>query len=87
MQTLAPPPLLSAPPQNATLRDNILMGAPLEPRRYADVLEACALRPDLEMLPAGKYCVVLQPGVWGSGWCGVGLRPAPRPGHAAREWV
>jgi hypothetical protein len=39
--------------QNATLRDNILMGAPLEDQRYQAVLEACALRPDLDMLPAG----------------------------------
>lgn len=40
--------------QNATLRDNILLGALFDPRRYQDVVEACALRPDLEMLPAGK---------------------------------
>ena len=40
--------------QNATVKDNILMGAPLDQGRYDDVLEACALRPDLEMLPAGK---------------------------------
>lgn len=39
--------------QNATLRDNILMGAPLEDQRYQAVLEACALQPDLDMLPAG----------------------------------
>ena len=40
--------------QNATVRDNILMGAPLEESRYRHVLEACALRPDLEMLAAGE---------------------------------
>ena len=40
--------------QNATVRDNILMGAPLDEARYGDVLDACALRPDLDMLPAGK---------------------------------
>lgn len=44
--------------QNATLRDNILMGAPLEQGRYDAVLDACALRPDLEMLPAGA-CTAL----------------------------
>ena len=40
--------------QNATVKDNILMGAPLDQRKYEDVLEACALLPDLGMLPAGK---------------------------------
>ena len=40
--------------QNATVKDNILMGAPLDQGKYEDVLEACALLPDLEMLPAGK---------------------------------
>ena len=41
--------------QNATVRDNILMGSPLDDARYGDVLDACALRPDLDMLPAGKW--------------------------------
>lgn len=40
--------------QNATLRDNILLGAPFDAQRYQDVVEACALQPDLEMLPAGR---------------------------------
>ena len=39
--------------QNATLRDNILMGSPLEQAQYDRVLDACALRPDLDVLPAG----------------------------------
>ena len=39
--------------QNASLRDNVLMGAALEPGRYAAVLSACALDPDIAMLPAG----------------------------------
>lgn len=39
--------------QNATLRDNILMGSPLDQARYDRVLDACALRPDLDVLPAG----------------------------------
>lgn len=41
--------------QNATLRDNILLGAPMEAERYQRVLEACALPPDLETLPAGGW--------------------------------
>ena len=59
MWTLLAPALLPAHPcvqpcaQNATVKENILLGAPLEEARYDEVLEACALLPDLEMLPAG----------------------------------
>lgn len=37
--------------QNATLRDNIMFGSPLEEKRYQEVIQACALAPDLELLP------------------------------------
>ena len=40
--------------QNATLKENITFGKPLKDScRYREVLEACALLPDLEILPAG----------------------------------
>ena len=39
--------------QNCSLQDNILMGLPLNTDRYDQVLQACALLPDLELLPAG----------------------------------
>lgn len=52
--TTAQYPLQILSLQNATLRDNILLGAPFDAQRYHDVVEACALRPDLEMLPAGE---------------------------------
>ena len=39
--------------QNATLRNNILFGAEMDQERYNCVIEACALSPDLAMLPAG----------------------------------
>lgn len=39
--------------QNATLRDNILFGQPYNEQKYCCVLEACALTPDLEVLPGG----------------------------------
>jgi ABC-type multidrug transport system fused ATPase/permease subunit len=39
--------------QNATLKDNILFGKPYHEERYNMVLDACALRPDLLILPAG----------------------------------
>lgn len=38
--------------QNATLRENITWGQPYEPKRYWQVVQACALQPDLDMLPA-----------------------------------
>jgi len=39
--------------QNATVRDNVLFGKPLDEERYNRILDACALRPDLQILPAG----------------------------------
>lgn len=39
--------------QNATLRDNILFGTPHEEKAFEKVIEACALAPDLKLLPGG----------------------------------
>ena len=39
--------------QNCSLQDNILMGLPLDSTLYDSVLRACALLPDLDLLPAG----------------------------------
>lgn len=39
--------------QNATLKDNILFGKDEKSNVYDRVLEACALKPDLEILPGG----------------------------------
>lgn len=39
--------------QNASVRDNILMGHAFDSDRYQQVLEACALMPDLALLAAG----------------------------------
>jgi len=36
-----------------TLRDNVLFSKPFNKERYNRVIDACALRPDLEILPAG----------------------------------
>eukprot|EP00768_Dysnectes_brevis_P009609 gnl/Dysnectes_brevis/983_a1095_3233.p1 GENE.gnl/Dysnectes_brevis/983_a1095_3233~~gnl/Dysnectes_brevis/983_a1095_3233.p1 ORF type:complete len:1384 (+),score=460.23 gnl/Dysnectes_brevis/983_a1095_3233:51-4202(+) len=38
---------------NATLRDNVLNGLPYDAERYARVLEACCMLPDLAQLPGG----------------------------------
>lgn len=40
--------------ENATIRDNILFGLPLDNTRYQKVLKACALTKDLEMLEDGE---------------------------------
>ena len=39
--------------QNDTLRNNILFGKPFDERKYDQILDACALKPDLEILTAG----------------------------------
>ena len=39
--------------QNISLRENILFGRQLQERYYKAVIEACALLPDLEILPSG----------------------------------
>jgi ABC-type transport system involved in cytochrome bd biosynthesis fused ATPase/permease subunit len=39
--------------QNATLMNNIVFGKSIDHSSYQRVIEACALKPDLEMLPAG----------------------------------
>lgn len=37
--------------QNATVMDNILFGSNLDEERYRSVVDACALGPDLDLLP------------------------------------
>ncbi|KAM4032250.1 ATP-binding cassette sub-family C member 2 [Anomaloglossus baeobatrachus] len=49
--------------QNATLKDNILFGSPLDETRYQRVLEACALLPDLQMLPGGDMSEIGEKGI------------------------
>uniref|UniRef100_A0A673IHA0 ATP-binding cassette, sub-family C (CFTR/MRP), member 3 n=1 Tax=Sinocyclocheilus rhinocerous TaxID=307959 RepID=A0A673IHA0_9TELE len=49
--------------QNATLRDNILFGRPYVEQRYRCVLEACALTPDLEVLPGGDQTEIGEKGI------------------------
>ena len=39
--------------QNVTLRDNILFSRAFDSARYERVIDLCALRTDLEILPAG----------------------------------
>ena len=39
--------------QNLTLKDNILFSKPLDEAKYQELLEACALKQDLDILPGG----------------------------------
>ncbi|XP_029311724.1 canalicular multispecific organic anion transporter 2 isoform X1 [Cottoperca gobio] len=49
--------------QNATLRDNILFGKLYNEQKYRCVLEACALTPDLEVLPGGDMTEIGEKGI------------------------
>uniref|UniRef100_A0A8C9SM16 ATP-binding cassette, sub-family C (CFTR/MRP), member 3 n=1 Tax=Scleropages formosus TaxID=113540 RepID=A0A8C9SM16_SCLFO len=49
--------------QNATLRDNILFGQPYNECKYRAVLDACALTPDLDVLPGGDMTEIGEKGI------------------------
>uniref|UniRef100_A0A8C5A8A0 ABC-type glutathione-S-conjugate transporter n=1 Tax=Gadus morhua TaxID=8049 RepID=A0A8C5A8A0_GADMO len=49
--------------QNATLRDNILFGGPHDSDRFQGVLDACALGPDLELLPGRDLTEIGEKGI------------------------
>ncbi|KAI4887709.1 hypothetical protein NFI96_025031, partial [Prochilodus magdalenae] len=49
--------------QNATLRENIVFGRETKESWYQRVLEACALLPDLEILPGGDATEIGEKGV------------------------
>ena len=39
--------------QNLTVRDNISFGKAMDQSKYQNIVEACELKEDFEMLPAG----------------------------------
>lgn len=49
--------------QNATLQDNILFGRSMDRARYERVIQACALKPDLEILPGGDQTEIGEKGI------------------------
>ncbi|XP_031368512.1 ATP-binding cassette sub-family C member Sur isoform X3 [Apis dorsata] len=49
--------------QNATLRDNILFGSPYKMKKYKNVLKACALQPDVEILPGHDFTRIGEKGI------------------------
>lgn len=48
---------------NDTLRGNILFGREFDEERYADVLECCALKDDIAVLPAGDMTEIGERGI------------------------
>lgn len=49
--------------RNATVRDNICFGRPFEQVRYDRIIQACALEPDLKILPGRDLCEIGERGV------------------------
>ncbi|XP_068386498.1 ATP-binding cassette sub-family C member 3 isoform X5 [Eschrichtius robustus] len=49
--------------QNCTLQENVLFGQALDPKRYRQALEACALLADLEVLPGGGKTEIGEKGI------------------------
>ncbi|ESZ94394.1 putative ABC bile acid transporter [Sclerotinia borealis F-4128] len=49
--------------ENASIKDNILFGLPLDEGRYQKVIEYCALRKDLEMLGDGEHTEIGANGI------------------------
>lgn len=53
--------------QNATIRDNILFGSDFDEMRYLKVIDACALKLDLDMFEAGDHTEIGEKGITLSG--------------------
>ncbi|ORY72006.1 P-loop containing nucleoside triphosphate hydrolase protein [Pseudomassariella vexata] len=53
--------------QNATVRNNILFGKAMNGSRYKEVIRACALQPDMDMLPNGDATEIGERGITISG--------------------
>uniref|UniRef100_A0A7E4VNW5 ABC-type glutathione-S-conjugate transporter n=1 Tax=Panagrellus redivivus TaxID=6233 RepID=A0A7E4VNW5_PANRE len=49
--------------QNLSLRENILFGHEYDQKRYQEIVEACELRRDLEILPHGDYTEIGEKGI------------------------
>ncbi|KAJ3412846.1 hypothetical protein HDV05_000187 [Chytridiales sp. JEL 0842] len=63
-QTIPPIAYVAQSPwlQNDTIRANILFNTPFDPVRYHQVIEACALQPDLDSFEAGDMTEVGESG-------------------------
>lgn len=52
---------------NGSVRSNVLFGLPFDEKRYNDVVRACALAPDLALLPGGDQAEIGERGAALSG--------------------
>ena len=48
---------------NATFRQNIIFGQPEDEARLHEIIKACCLEPDLEMLPSGAQTEIGEKGI------------------------
>ncbi|XP_059617752.1 ATP-binding cassette sub-family C member Sur [Phlebotomus argentipes] len=48
---------------NTSIRDNILFGESFRPKRYDKVVEACALKPDIELMPEQDSTIIGEQGI------------------------
>ncbi|KAJ7761604.1 hypothetical protein DFH07DRAFT_903306 [Mycena maculata] len=72
--------------RHESIKDNILFGHPFDEQRYRDVLECCALNPDLDILEDGDATEVGEQGISLSG--GQKARVAlARACYARTKWV
>ena len=53
--------------QNTSVKENVLFGKPYDRKWYDTVIDACALRPDLEILPNGDMTEIGERGITVSG--------------------
>lgn len=53
--------------QNCTLRDNVLFGEEYDERKYDAIINACALRSDIDILPGGDQTEIGEKGINVSG--------------------
>ncbi|CAO1396998.1 unnamed protein product [Diamesa serratosioi] len=52
---------------NASIRDNILFGEPYRPKRYDKIIESCALKADIDLMPNGDLTEIGERGLSISG--------------------
>jgi len=48
---------------STTIRDNILFGEPFRDQRYKKVLDVCALKPDIDLMPNGDSAQIGEFGI------------------------
>ncbi|XP_040004068.1 ATP-binding cassette sub-family C member 9 isoform X1 [Xiphias gladius] len=48
---------------NATVEDNITFGSPFSKQRYKEVIDACSLQPDIDLLPFGDQTEIGERGI------------------------